>query len=86
MEGKQERRGKDKRKEGRRRRSSEVGAKTELAMTLSVAKKANASAGDNGACSDGRNRKDKCGSGEGCRTRDRGSSKTESLCYGSGPG
>ena len=30
------------------------GAKTKLAMTLSVAKEANISAGDNGACSDGR--------------------------------
>jgi len=43
------------RKKEIRRRSSETGAKIELAMTLSVAKKATtASAGDNGACSDGR--------------------------------
>jgi len=42
------------RKKETRRRSLETGAKTELAMTLSVAKKATiASAGDNGACSDG---------------------------------
>jgi len=44
-------------------------------MTLSVAKKANASsAGDNRACSNGRNREDKCGSGEGIRARCRDSS------------
>jgi len=54
LEEKQERRGEDERKEGRRRRSSEAGAKIKLATTLSVAKEANASAGDNGACSDGR--------------------------------
>ena len=37
------------------RRSLETGAETELATTLSVAKEATtASAGDNGACSDGR--------------------------------
>jgi len=35
------------------RKSSETGAKTKLAITLSVAKKANTSACDNGACSDG---------------------------------
>jgi len=44
-------------------------------MTLSVTKEANASsAGDNGACSDGRNRKDECSSGKGIRARYRGSS------------
>jgi len=51
-------------------------------MTLSVAKEANTSAGDNGACSDRRGGKDKCGgckrTGAGCRY----SSKTGSLCYG----
>jgi len=41
-------------KEGSSKRSSETGAKIKLAMTLSVAKEANTSAGDNGACSDGR--------------------------------
>jgi len=38
-------------------------------MTLGVAKEANASAGDNGACSDGRNREDKCGGSERVRAR-----------------
>jgi len=43
------------RKKGTRRRSSETEAEIELATTLSVAKKVTtASAGDNGACSDGR--------------------------------
>ena len=55
MEGEQERRREDERKEGRRRRSSEAGTKTELATTLSVAKEANASAGNNRACSNGEN-------------------------------
>jgi len=36
-----------------------------------VAKEANASAGDNGACSDGRSGKNECGSGEGIRSRSR---------------
>ena len=54
LEGEQERRREDERKKGRRRRSSEAGAKTELAMTLSVVKEANVLAGDNGACSNGR--------------------------------
>ena len=43
------------------------------------------SAGDNRACSDGRDRKDKCGGGEGIRARGMDSSKTGSLCYGSEP-
>jgi len=55
LKGEQERRREDERKEERRRRSSEAGTKTELATTLSVAKEANASAGDNGACSNGGN-------------------------------
>ena len=43
------------REKGTGRRSSEIGAKTELVMTLSMAKEATtASAGNNGACSDGR--------------------------------
>ena len=43
------------RKERTGRRGSEVGAKTEPAMTFSVAEEATiASAGDNWACSDGR--------------------------------
>ena len=55
-------------------------------MTLGVAKEANASAGDNGAYSDGGNRADKCGSSERYGARDWGSSKKESLCYGGGSG
>ena len=51
------------RKEGTRRRGSEAGAKTEPAMTFSVAEEATiASAGDNRACSDGGSREDKHGS------------------------
>ena len=43
------------RKKGTGRRSSETGAKIELATTLSVAKETiTASAGNNRACSDGR--------------------------------
>jgi len=49
----QERRREVEEKEGSSRRSSETGAKTKLVMALSVAKEANASAGDNGTCSDG---------------------------------
>ena len=47
----------DERKEGRRRRSSEAGAKTKPATTFGVAEEATtASAGDNRACSDGGSR------------------------------
>jgi len=39
-------------------------------MTIDVAEEATiASAGNNGACSDGRGREDKCGSGEGIGSR-----------------
>ena len=40
-------------------------------MTISVAEEANASAGDNGACSNGGSRENECGSGEGIRARGR---------------
>ena len=44
-------------------------------MTISVAEEATtSSAGDNRACSDGRDREDECGSGEEIRARGRGSS------------
>jgi len=44
------------------RRGSETGAETDIAMTISVAEEATASsAGNNRACSNGGNRKDKCG-------------------------
>ena len=70
MEGEQEERGKTAREKGIGRRSSEIGAKTELAMTLSMAKKATiASAGDNRACSDGRCGANKCSSNKGVRNR-----------------
>ena len=50
-------------------------------MTISVAEEATiASAGNNRACSDGRNREDECGGSEGAGNS--GSSKTGSLCYG----
>ena len=42
------------RREEGRRRSAEAGTENKLATTPSVAEEANASAGDNGACSDGR--------------------------------
>jgi len=48
-------------------------------MTISVAKEANASAGDNQACSNGRNREDECGGCEGCGARGWDSSKKGSL-------
>ena len=51
-------------------------------MTLSVAKKANASAGDNRACSDGRDRENECSSHEGTGAGSRGFSKMGPLCYG----
>ena len=52
------------RQEGTRRRGSETGAKTELAMTFSVVEEATiASASDNRACSNGGSRENKCGSG-----------------------
>ena len=58
-----------------------------MAMTLSVAEKANAfSAGDNRACSDRRSRKNKCGSSEKIRTRDGDVSKKGPLCNGSREG
>jgi len=64
---------------------------TKPAMTFGVAEEtAIASAGDNRACSDGRGRKDECGSGKGIRTRGRtecrGPSEKRSFCYGSRPG
>ena len=61
LEGKSEGGRKITRKERTGRRGSKAGAKTELAMTLNVAKEANASAGDNRACSDGRCGENKCG-------------------------
>ena len=65
--------GKIKRTKGTGRRSSKIGAKTDFATTFSMAEEVNASlAGDNRACSNRRSRKDKCSSGEGTRTGDRG--------------
>ena len=83
MERKQERGRKVERKE-RRRRSSEA-RKTEPAMTIGVAEETTiASAGDNRACSDGRNQKDECGGSEGTGTGAEygDSSKTRSFCNG----
>jgi len=75
------------RKEGTGRRGSEVGVKTELAMTPSVAEEAAApSAGDNRACSNGRSGEDECGSSERIGTRGQGSSKKGSFCNGGGLG
>ena len=49
------------RKEGTGRRGSEVGAETNIAMTISVAEKANAfSVGNNRTCSDRGSGKNEC--------------------------
>ena len=54
-------------------------------MTPSVAEEATiVSAGNNRAYSDGGSREDKCSGSERVRARGRDSSKTGSLCYGSG--
>ena len=68
---------------GGRRGSTE----TDPATTIGVAEEATiASAGDNGACSDGRDREDKCSGSKKWRARGWGSSKKGSLCYGGGLG
>jgi len=54
LEREQKRRREVKGKEGSSRRSSKTGVKTKLAMILSMAKETKASAGNNGACSNGR--------------------------------
>ena len=55
MEREQKGRRKIEREKGNDRRYSKVGAKTEHAMTINVAKEANApSVGDNRTCSNGR--------------------------------
>jgi len=60
LEGEQEGRGEAERKEGDERRSSKAGAKTDNAMTISMAEEANAfSAGNNRACSNGGSGEDK---------------------------
>jgi len=57
------------RREEERLRKKEVG-ETEPATTIGMAEEATiASAGDNRACSDGRSGENKCGSGEGIRSR-----------------
>jgi len=67
LEGEQEGRRKVEEKGSRRREAETM---TKLATTIGVAKEAAiASAGDNGACSNGRSREDKCGSGKGIRSR-----------------
>ena len=84
MEGKQKERGKTERKEGNRKRNTEVG-ETDIAMTLGMAEKVNASsAGDNSACSNGRGREDECSSSEETGIGDGNVSKKGLLCYGSG--
>ena len=62
-------RGRKVEEEGDRRRNPEAG-ETELAMTIGVAEETTiASAGDNRACSNGRNRKDECGGHKGTEAR-----------------
>ena len=74
--------GKTERVKGIERRSSKTKAKTNFAMTFSVAEEANTfSAGDNRACSNGRGRKDKYSGSKGTRIGD-GSSKKRPLCDG----
>jgi len=68
---------------GTERRSSEVEAKTDIAMTSSVAKETNTfSAGNNRACSYGRSRKNECGNGEGIGIGGRSGPQKRLLCYG----
>jgi len=70
-------------KKGTERRSSEVGAKTDIAMTPSVAKETNTfSAGNNRACSYRRSRKNECGNGEGIGIGGRGGPQKRLLYYG----
>ena len=87
MKEEQEGGGKVEEKESKRRK---VGIMTKLAMTLGVVKKANASADDNGACSDGGSEKDECSGskriGAKGRTECRGSSEKGSFCNGSRSG
>jgi len=53
------------------KRSSKTGAETDIAMTSSVAEKANTFLADNNkACSNGGSRMNECSNGEGTRTRD----------------
>ena len=67
MEGEQKRGGKVEEKGSRRR---EAGTTTKPATTIGVAEEAAiASVGDNRACSDGRGREDKHGSGKGIGSR-----------------
>jgi len=82
LEGEQERGRKTEGKEGTRRGSSKAGAKTDFAMTFSVAEEANAfSAGNNRVCSNRRGRKDECSGSKRVRTRNKGSKKRP-LCDG----
>ena len=56
--------------EERDRRGNPEAGETESVTTISVAEEVTiVSAGDNRACSNGRNRKDECGGSEGTRTR-----------------
>ena len=75
------------RKEGTSGRSSKTRAKTNIAMTISVAEEANVFlASNNRACSNGRSREDKCSSGKIVRTGCRDSSKKRFLCDRGGQG
>ena len=65
--------------------SSKTGAKTDIAMIISMAKEATTfSVGNNKACSNGRGREDEYDNSEGTRTRNGNASKKGPLCYGSG--
>ena len=80
----EEERMRGKKEAGSRRRSSKTGVKTKLVTTLSVAKEANALAGNNRACSNRRCGEDKCSGSEraGGRAKYEGSSETGPLCHG----
>jgi len=69
------RRGEIEGQEKTRRRSSKIGAETDIAIIPSMAEKANAfSADDNKTCSDGESRMNEYSDSEGTRTEDRGTS------------
>ena len=83
MERKQEGERKAEEEEETNRRNSKARAKTDMAMTPSVAEEANAlSADDNQACSNRRSGKNECGNDEGTRTGDGSAFQKRFLRHG----
>ena len=73
-----------KEEEGIERRNSKAEAKTDMAMTPSVAEEENtSSASNNKTCSNGRSRENKCSNSEKAGTVGGGSPQKRPLCYGS---